>query len=64
MKLKMKAERIGVLVPAEDRIHLMVCLPCRTKCIAVFVDKTWTVGRTIDALADKAKVRLYWHSLG
>ena len=58
IKLKMKAVAVGSTVPPEDRIHLLVCLPLQhnTRTLAVSLDKVWSVGKTIDAVASKAKV--------
>lgn len=57
MKLKQKASGEQSL-PQEERLYLMVLLPktCQASSQPVFVSHKWTVGRTIDATANIAKV--------
>lgn len=60
MKLKQKAEgEKGI--PQEDRVYLLVHLPksssSSSSSRAVFISRTWSLGRSVDAIATLLKVK-------
>lgn len=59
MKIKNKASG-QKSIPSTDRVYFNVALPqgdeSTVKAVPVFVSKTWSLGRTIDAIADECKL--------
>lgn len=56
MKIKSKAKGLNS-VPTSDRVYFNVTHPETGQVTPVFVAKTWSLGRAIDAVANECKLR-------
>nr|XP_022902171.1 AN1-type zinc finger protein 1-like [Onthophagus taurus] len=57
--MRLKGKAVGLnSIPSVDRVYFNITHPKITpeKTTAIFVSKTWTLGRVIDAIADEIKI--------
>lgn len=56
MRIKNKATGLKS-IPVADRVYFNVQHPQADQCAPVFVSKTWSLGRAIDAIASELKLQ-------
>lgn len=57
--MKMKLAAVGESTPEEEKVFLQILLPsnCGTASEPMFFSKTWSIGRVIDSIADRLKLK-------